>query len=128
MQRMIPRGLPDGSLVPETLDLHAMPISIDDAQFRSMYTQMCKFPTKLIPEAMDLIAKAILERTVTLPDFAEDEFLSPIRWLQELYASMLNGFWNQKSSFRTKYNGHLANVPTSRKMVVNLMNEARMVL
>jgi hypothetical protein len=31
MQRMIPSGLPDGSLVPETLDLHAMPISIDDA-------------------------------------------------------------------------------------------------
>jgi hypothetical protein len=43
MQRvMIPSGLPDGSLVPETLDLHAVPISIDDAQFRSMYTQMCK--------------------------------------------------------------------------------------
>jgi hypothetical protein len=38
-----------------------MLISINDAQFRSMYTQMCRFPTKLIPEAMDLIAKAILE-------------------------------------------------------------------
>ena len=128
MQRMIPSGLPDGSLVPETLDLHAMPISIDDAQFRSMYTQMCKFPTKLIPEAMDLIAKAILERTLTPPDFAEDDFLSPMRWLQELYASMINGFWSQKRSFRTKYNGLLASLPTSRKMVVDLMNDARMVL
>jgi hypothetical protein len=79
MQRMIPSGLPDGSLVPENLDLHAMPISIDDAQFRSMYTQLCKFPTKLIPEAMDLIAKAILERTLTPPDIDKDDFLSPIR-------------------------------------------------
>jgi hypothetical protein len=45
-----------------------MPISIYDAQCRSMYTQMCKFQTKFIPEAMDLIAKAILERTLTPPD------------------------------------------------------------
>jgi hypothetical protein len=109
---MIPSGLPDGSLVPETLDLHVMPISIDDAQFRSMYTQMCKFPTKHIPEAMDLIAKAILERTLTPPDFAEDDFLSQMCWLQELYASMINGFWSQKRSFRTKYNGLLASLPT----------------
>jgi hypothetical protein len=33
--------------------------------------QMCRLPRKLIPEIMDLIAKAILERTVTPPDFSE---------------------------------------------------------
>ena len=77
---------------------------------------------------MDLIAKAILERTLTPPDFAEDDFLSPMRWLQELCASMINGFWSQKRSFRTKYNGLLASLPTSRKMVVDLMNDALMVL
>jgi hypothetical protein len=37
---------------------------------------------------MDFIAKAILERTVTPPDFAEDDFLALIRWLQDLYALM----------------------------------------
>jgi hypothetical protein len=41
---------------------------------------------------------------ITPPDFAEDDFLSPIHWLQDLYASlaMINGFWSQKRSFRTK--------------------------
>jgi hypothetical protein len=125
MQRMIPSGLPDGSLVPETLDLHA---AIDDAQFRSVYTQMCKLPTKLILEAMDLISKAILDRTLTPLDFAEDDFLSQIRWLQELYASLINGFWSQKRLFRTNYNRLLTSLPTSRKMVVNLMNNVLMVL
>jgi hypothetical protein len=48
MQRMIPSGLPDGRMAPETMDLHAMPISTEDAQFRSMYTQMCRFSTKLV--------------------------------------------------------------------------------
>jgi hypothetical protein len=83
-------------------------------------------PTKLIPEAMDLIAKTILERTLTQPDFAEDDFLSPIRWSQELYASMSNGFWSQERLFRTNYNRLLTSLPTSRKMVVDLMNDARM--
>jgi hypothetical protein len=93
-----------------------------------MYTQMCKFQTKFIPEAMDLIVKAILERTLTPPDFAEDDFLSPIRWSQELYASMINGFWSQKSLFRTNHNRLLASLLTSRKMVIDLMNDARMIL
>jgi hypothetical protein len=86
---MIPSGVPDGSfqVVPETLDLHGMPIITANEAFRHMYGQLCRFPTKLIPEAMDLISKAVLTRTLHPSDFSEDNFLAPIRWVQNLFGS-----------------------------------------
>jgi hypothetical protein len=57
---MIPRGLPNGSLVPETLDVRGLAISVADAAaaaFQDMCDRMCRFPTKLILEAIDIIAR-----------------------------------------------------------------------
>jgi hypothetical protein len=101
-----------GSFVPETLDLPVMPISTADAAFRSMYGQMCRFATrtKLIPEAMDLIAKAILKHTLHPPDFAKDDFIAPICWTKDFYASMIRALQDsdQEHMYRSKYNGLVA--------------------
>jgi len=95
---MIESGLNDGVQVPATLDLYGKPISTADQAFAQMYTQLCRFSTKLIPDAMDVVATAILEYSSPPPVYpsTEEDFLSPIRFVQVVLATMIKGFWEQK--------------------------------
>ena len=127
---MVESGLNDGIQVPATLDLYGKPISTADQAFAQMYTQLCRFSTKLIPDAMDVVATAILEYSSPPPVYpsTEEDFLSPIRFVQVVLATMIKGFWEQKRHYRTKHMGLLTWVPTSRKMVTDTIPEAQMLL
>jgi hypothetical protein len=49
-------------MVPESLDLQAMLISIEDAQFRTMYALLCQFQRKLILAHIEAIVKYLQAR------------------------------------------------------------------
>jgi hypothetical protein len=60
--------------------------------------------------------------------FRQNDFLALIHWVQDLNASMIGGLWDQKHTYRSKYNSLFTWLWTSRKLVIDMIHESLMLL
>ena len=114
----------------EGLTLYGVRTSYRDAALIRMQDSMENFPYKLLPTAMQFMAKTMSDASASqLPDMIiDDDVLSPIRVYQEIMASLCRNVWLQSVKINRDYTQLLAKVFTSRADVINYIPQAEIIL
>ena len=122
----VDEGPPDHAQVPAPMDIYGRLINVADPEFARTYALMCRYPTRLIPDAMEIVADVMAEHATAMQEYPSTmvDFLSPIRFFQKITATMIKGVWMRKRKFRTEFLSLLTRTMASRREVTELMEPA----
>ena len=106
--------------VPISRNIFGRVLDPEDSEFVKNYNLMNKFPTKLMPNIMQLLADAMTANAsgeLSYPPMSTD-FLSPARHFQKLYASYVKSIWDNKMEVRTEGYALMNMTFTSKREVI----------